>query len=215
MRSTRFTAIAMLAVAVLAAGLAGCSSSKKPKVAPGPLSQPVAATTPATVPATPTAAPTPTDSPKGAPNTIDPCKLVTQQEASALTGASFGPGKEEADSGVNGSRRCVYGANTKNVFTVIVVVAASVAEAQTQKDAILAQAQQELPVQAKLTAVSGVGDAAEFLHADLSQIEADASGIYVLKGTVGFALVDLRQGGSAPSQAKMTSQANTVIGRLP
>ncbi len=40
---------------------------------------------------------------------------MTQSEASALAGTSFGKGKEETSG--NG-KQCVYGAQTKNVFTV-------------------------------------------------------------------------------------------------
>ncbi len=49
--------------------------------------------------------------PAAATTTTDPCQLVTAQEA--LTGASDGPGKEQASAA---GKTCVYGASTKNVF---------------------------------------------------------------------------------------------------
>src|SRR5262245_26067015 len=47
--------------------------------------------------------------------TTDPCQLVTASEASALTGASYGPGTERA---IGPGKTCVYGGSTKNVFMV-------------------------------------------------------------------------------------------------
>ena len=52
---------------------------------------------------------------------LDPCQLVTQQEASQLAGTTFAAGKEEAIS--SASSMCTYGAQTLNVFTVLVAVA--------------------------------------------------------------------------------------------
>src|ERR1700694_2508563 len=52
---------------------------------------------------------------------LDPCQLVTQQEASQLAGTTYGAGKKETLS--SASSICTYGAQTLNVFTVLVAVA--------------------------------------------------------------------------------------------
>lgn len=187
----------------LGATLAGCTSTPTTTTSTPPTGS---ATPAATVSSSPAAAG------GSASTTIDPCQLVTQQEASALTGASFGPGRPETDSAA--SRRCIYGYQTKNVFEVIVVQGSSVAQVQAAKDQIRAEAEQQLGSQVNMTQVSGVGDDAEFLQAAANNL-IGISGLYVVKGTVGFGLVDVVAGGTAPSQAALTTQANTVLGRLP
>jgi hypothetical protein len=197
-------------IAVTAASLAVTMSACKPsgKAAAGnkPQNVPLASASPS---------PKGTPAPTGTANTtLDPCALVTAAEASALTGASYGPGKLEVDS--SAARRCIYGAQTKNVFTVIVAQATSVAQAQAVKDQMRAQAEQALSGQpVNLNKVSGVGDDAESISASFAQYGISLSGLYVLKGTVGFALVDLVVGAPAPTVAALTTQAQTVIGRLP
>src|ERR1700726_4854431 len=51
---------------------------------------------------------------------LDPCQLVTQQEASQLAGTTYAAGKKESIS--SASSMCTYGAQTLNVFTVEVAV---------------------------------------------------------------------------------------------
>jgi hypothetical protein len=200
--------------ALVAAALAACSTSAKPhansaQAVGGPV---VAATTQSPTPATTKAVPTALPSGPVGANAVDPCQLVTQQEASALTGASFGPGQEEEDS--SNAKRCIYGAQTKNVFEVITAEAATAAEAKQYKNAMLAQAQQELGSVLNLHAVGGIGDAAEQISGSLHGL-VNVAGIYVLKGTFGFALVDIVTGHAAPGESAMQTQAQTVAGRLP
>jgi Protein of unknown function (DUF3558) len=197
MRSIR----TMGAAAMLALTLTACSKSAAPDANP---TQTAGA---------PSAAGTSAATAVGAAVDLDPCQLVTQQEASALTGSSFGPGQEEAEPG-GGGKRCIYGSQTKNVFIVAVVRAASVAEAQTEKDKVRADAEQALGTKLSVSKVTGVGDDAEAITGDLGDIGVKVSGLYVLKGTVGFALIDEVQGASAPTTQALVAQANTVISRL-
>jgi hypothetical protein len=148
------------------------------------------------------------------PIEIDPCRLVTQQEASALTGATFGPGREESEAA--GEKRCVYGYQTMNVFIVAVVQAATVAEAQSAKDQIRAEAKQQLGAAVSLSRVAGLGDDAESLQGSgsLGGGTLSLGGIYVLRGRTGFALIDATAG-HAPGTGALTAQARTVLGRLP
>ena len=196
--------------AILAMSLAACSSSGKPLANPTPPATPTTATPTATAPATGTTSSKPV-------TTLDPCQLTTQQEASQLTGRSYGPGKEGGVTG--GPKSCIYGARTKNVFTVIVVQGSTTQQAQTMRNAMLAQlkasaANVSLPV----TKVPGVGDDAQAIYGNIAVgngVTLFASGIYVLKGTISFALVDETGNGGAPSTAALTAQAQTVLGRLP
>ena len=196
----------LAASALLAGALTGCTASNGPTG--GPSSGAALGAGPAA-----SGSPSPTAAPSGSTSTeIDPCQLVTQPEASTLTGASYGAGRQETDPG--GGKRCIYGYQTKNVFEVIVVQAASVEQAQAEKDKLRAEAEQQIGGQVDMSRLSGIGDDAEWLHAGPMQ-GISVAGLYVVKGTVGFALVDVVVGAAAPSQAAMTGQATTVLGRLP
>jgi hypothetical protein len=193
------------AAALLAVMLTACNKKN-----PDPNPTPSAA--PTTAAAAPTStAPTSTAT-AGGPVNLDPCQLVPQQEASAVAGASFGPGQLEADNAA--SSRCVYGANTKNVFLVIVARASSVAEAQAQRDEMRSEAESQLGGKLNVAKVSGVGDDAESITGSLGSIGVNVSGLYVLKGTLGFALVDEVRGGPAPTTQALIDETKKVLSAL-
>ncbi len=214
--------IALLGVVVLA----GCSAATTTPSPATVASQPAAAGSSAPV-ATPMPTPTPpppssppaTSEPTGVATSLDPCQLVTSQEASQLAGATFGAGQESTTSG-NG-KICTYGSQTLNVFNVVVGQAPDVATAQAEK----AQAQAEFQAQAQKVAAAGLkvtelpsfADGAVVMSGSFT-IEGktiSASSIYALKGAVFFGFSDLVFGRSAPSSAALQAQAQTVLGRLP
>ena len=206
---------------LMALVLAGCSSSP-PTTAPSGGGSPAAATPAATSTSTPTTpqsqAPTQAPSgslPTGVPTSLDPCVLVTSQEASQLTGASFGAGRESTTSG-NG-RLCTYGYQTLNVFTVLVGQAPDVATAQAGKEAAQASLEKIATKGVKVTELPNFADGAAVLEASgvLGGQTFSASAIYVLKGTIFFAISDLVVGHAAPSSAALQSEATTALGRLP
>lgn len=201
MRSMRIIPVA----ALLAVALTACSKANPD---PNP-TQAAAPTTPTAAPTSAAAVPASAAAAAGAPVNLDPCQLVPQQEASALAGATFGPGQLESDNA--SSSRCVYGANTKNVFLVIVARASSVAEAQAQRDELRSQAESQLGGKLNVAKVSGVGDDAESITGSLSSIGVNVSGLYVLKGTLGFALVDEVQGGAAPTTPALSDETKKVL----
>lgn len=149
---------------------------------------------------------------------IDPCQLVTQQEASQLAGTTFGAGKEETNSG--GGRTCVYGAQTVNVFTIGLVIAPDAATAQAGWSEAQSQAQAQLLQegvnvtldQATLPGADKTvtGTATETLEGKTISISA----IYVLKGKTFFTFSDLVLGNKAPSIAQMEAQAQTSLSRV-
>ena len=164
--------VPMIAAAVvLAAGLTACGGKAKPAADPPIASAPPASH--ATRSPSPTDSPpsSPTSSPQGAQNTFDPCQLVTRSEASAMANSSFGPGKEE---GNKIRHECVYGAQTANVLSVIVLTGASSGDAQAEWNQLLAEAQQgvsQAPANmVHLTPGTGIADRSEWVEADLSQI---------------------------------------------
>jgi hypothetical protein len=234
--------LAVVGVAVAVGGtVTGCSSSSKSDAQGGGATatgQVSATQTQATQSQSPTvvASPSPTQtasspapaqpsagvsiSAQGVPTSIDPCQLVPQAEASTLAGASFGPGKEET-AGL--SKRCTYGGQTLNVFTVEAAEATDATAAQAAWDDAQAQVNTELKQQVPAgvnlavanTAVTGIGDKAAVVSgtATIQGQTIGISGIYVLKGAKFFAFQDLKLG-TPPSAAAMEAEAQQALGRL-
>jgi hypothetical protein len=206
--------LTIAAAALMAASLAACKDNSSPKVV-----STLAASSTVTTPASGSASPTTQTSSAAAAakaTTLDPCKLVTREEASAMAHASFGPGLEE---GARSGRRCVYGSQTANVLTVFAAAAPSADAAKAHWDQLLTQAQQglsEAPAgSVTLTPQSGLADRAEWVELDLSAIHVSARGLAFLSGSTGVYMIDLVRDGAAPSRSDMTDQANTVLSRLP
>jgi hypothetical protein len=210
-----------LGITAAAAGLLAACGSAGVDTSPTPASSSSSASTPTAVPTQPpTAAPTPSQS--AVPTSYDPCQLVTASEASSLAGVTYGTGKEETNAG--GGRDCVYGAETLNVFTVIVGVASDAATAQADWAAEENQVKSALNTSAKGasvdiqitdTSISGADMAAVATGgADIEGVKLNASVIYLLKGAVFVSYSDLVLGKAAPSASDMESEANTVIGRI-
>ncbi len=224
---------AMRALLVLSVvGLAACTSSTAPtappsSVAPASASAPAA---PASATAAPSASPVATASPSAeasptaaaeataVPTSIDPCQLISAQEAGTLAGATFGPGKAETLQG--NSRMCTYGAGSKNVFNVIVAVAPDVATAQKQE----ASAEADLKANAAqlnqgltITKLPGFAPGTDAVLVELKPNALGIGGraIYVLRGTTFFGFNDLVFGAAAPSADAVKAEAMTVLGRLP
>lgn len=211
--------VPMIAAALLlTASVTACGGKDKPAADPTTGHLKPSATSP-TSPTSPSnsshpATASPSGGPKAAHVTLDPCQLVTQQEASQMTHASFGPGKEE---GTKIRHTCVYGAQTPNVLLVFVLQGATTGDAQSEWDTLLAQAKSAAGEAANLvhlTPDSGIGDRAEWVELDLPQVGISGRGLAFLKGPVGVYLIDEVRGGSAPTREAMTAQAQTVLSRL-
>lgn len=157
--------------------------------------------------------------------TTDPCQVVTESEASALAGTSYGAGKEETDSG--GGQLCWYGANTLNVFEVLVATASSAAVAQSEWDTEKSKFESQL---GKATNVPGLTLTINETDATLSGADRAATGtlsesysghtfaatvLYALKGPTFLAIVDITVDHAAPAVSTMEAQGQTSLGRLP
>jgi len=155
---------------------------------------------------------------------LDPCQLVTQQEASQLAGTTYAAGTKEAIS--SASSMCTYGAQTLNVFTVEVAVApdATTAQADWAQEEAKAQAGlQQLVAEAGGSVSLNAGDitlpgadkaATAIATANISGQTLNISAIYVLKGAVFFTFADLVAGKPAPTASAMAAQAQTVLTRV-
>jgi hypothetical protein len=201
------------AAALMAATLAACNSHAKTTADPSSGASRKGTTTSSSASPSTTQASSSSDAKA---TSLDPCRLVTREEASALANAPFGPGVEQ---GPRTARRCIYGGQTANVLTVVVAAASSDAAAQAHWNQLLAEAQQglsEAPTgSVKLTPQAGLADRAEWVELDLSAIHVSARGLAFLNSNVGVYMIDLVRDGAAPSRPALTDQANTVLSRLP
>jgi hypothetical protein len=202
MRSLRpvFTVLAALL-------LVACGSSTSGSSSPAPSTSPVSST------------------PSGSPVALDPCQLVTSAEASSIAGVTFAAGKEDTTSG--GAKTCGYGAQTPNVFMVIVDQAPDAATAQAdwtkqQADAEAA-IKQGLPQGTSVnlnvtnvTSLSGADKAAiATFNTTVSGTAVGIIAIYLLKGATFVTFSDLVLGKATPTADAMETQAQTTLGRLP
>jgi len=185
--------------------------TQSPTATSAPL--PTATSVPSSIP-TEASAPQPVVS-----TSLDPGQLISSQEASDLTGASYGPCAESTTP--EGLKTCTYGAQTSNIFTVEVAQAPDVATAQADKAQFLAD------LQASLQQLTNQGfDVIQLPNfadgAVTGQININAEGISVngsafgfLKGTTFVGFSSIVMGGAAPSTDALQAEATTVLGRLP
>lgn len=221
-----------ISVIAITALLSSCSTPTP--IATNPLPQIVASSTPVptiapspTIAPNPTITPTPIVTPAGTstpqqtaePVSLDPCQLITSQEASTLTGATFGEGMGKTLPG--GGKTCTYGSQTTNIFFVEVVQAPDEATAEAAQTQFLADLQtnlQQLTSEGfKVNQVPNFADGAV-----TAQVNVNAGGMNVSgsafafrKGTIFVGFSDVAVGGAAPSSDAMQSEATTVLGRLP
>lgn len=225
---------ATVALALVAGlGLAACTSASTGSTAPAASlaasPAPTSAASSAPLASAPTANASGSASPSGqavmasngptaVPTAIDPCQLISAQEAGQLTGAAYGPGIDVTTS--KHARICTYGANTKNVFQVIVAVAPDVATAKA------AEASEEADLQANAARINAgltvtqmpgfaPGVDAAMLVIKPNSIGVAGRSMMVLKGAVYFGFSDLVVGGAAPSADAMKAEAMTALARLP
>jgi hypothetical protein len=226
----RSAALLTVTATVLASALAGCSSVGSSGTTP-PATQSateqasVAATASAASSATtsPAASSSPTSSQSGVATQLDPCQIVPAAEASAVAGTTYGAGQEEP-SGTDG-KRCVYGSQTTNVFSVIVGQADTAADAQADYSQEEAAAQsaitKQVPSGVKFSEhtqdVSGLGDRATVVTGSVSMGAETiaASAIYLLKGAVFLSFSDVVVGSNAPTASALEAEASKALARLP
>jgi hypothetical protein len=218
----------LTAVAAAALVLAGCTGTTTPSAVASAVVNasipPIATEAPSVAPSEATGSsseePTESEGPSAVATDIDPCQLITADEAGKLTGTTFGPGKESvSDKNV---RSCNYAAAGGNLFTVEVAVAPDEATAKAAEDAakqdLQDQAQKSANLPLKITQLPNFApntDAALMEASVTSPIQFGARAMLVLRGTTFFAFDDVAVGGQPPSAQAMQDEAMTVLGKLP
>ncbi len=203
--------------------LAACTSSAtlSPSSAPLAPASAVPSAVPIVAPATASVAPssaastTPSELPTAVPTSLDPCQLIPASEASTLAGTTFGPGVEHTTPG--GGKICTYGAQTLNVFMVIVGQAPDVQTAQAGKAAAEADIAKVATKGLKFVEVPTLGDGAAYYVGGITfeGHTVNGSAIYGLKGTVFYGFSDLAFGSATPNAATLQTEAQTMLGHLP
>jgi hypothetical protein len=152
------------------------------------------------------------------PTALDPCQIITAQEASSLAGTTFGPGKEETLP--SNTKMCTYGSQTKNVFEVVVAMAPDAATAKKQEAAAEADLQANASQLQQGMTITKLPNFAPNTDAVLMQIKNNPIGIggaalYLLKGATFAGFSDLALGGKAPTAEAMKAEAMKVLAQLP
>ena len=220
------------AIAVVAAfAVAGCSSSTGAPSAIAsalanaslpPIQAPVpsASSEPTSAPASEEASGTP--EPTAVVTDIDPCQLVTSDDATAFTGVKMGAGKASTTEG--NARICTYAGPGPNILMVEVAIAPDVATAKAAEKAaendLDSQAQQNGADALKVTKMPGFAE-----NTDAAMLEGGGSGggltlaaraMLLLRATTFLAFSDVAVGGGKPPSAQQfQDEANTLLGKLP
>lgn len=160
--------------------------------------------------------------------TTKACELVTQQEASALVGVAFGPGRTILASSVTNG--CLYSDPAQNhVFMVDLFVAGTdqLHKLRDQAVAELTQSTQDNPEGSQFNQqpVTGVGAEATVLtlhtpaatgSSGISIRENNARGLFVITNGYGLYLLDQAHGGALPPPTgALVAQATVALSRLP
>lgn len=191
-------------------------SVSKRTVLPGTGPSAVTSPTPPTAATTGGAAPAVSE--PLARTSLDPCQFVTASEASALARAKYGAGQHEATDA--GETICVYGAQTKSVFTVGVVRTTSAALADQAWSAEMNKALAELqqsPTKPAISSVAGLADRAETvtLSIPLGSASMNVAGIYLLRGATFAFFSIVATGSTAVTAAQLVAQGRVSLARLP
>ena len=213
------------AVAVSACSSGGPNASAIASILANASFPPAATTAPTSPPseaAAASGAPSGSTLPTAVPTDIDPCQLITSADASALTGATFGPGKE-SDNGKN-VKMCTYAAPGPQIFSVEVAIAPDAATAQAAKADTEADLQSNANDLAKMhLTVTELPNFADNTDAALMQGSLSAAGqsigaraMFVLRNTTFFGFSDIVVNqGTPPSEQAMKDLATTVLGKVP
>lgn len=205
--TTKSVRFALGAAAML---LTGCSTSAGGAATQAPttaaaVTLPTALATPVTTTTTATRAPNPTallGDGSAPPPDVDPCTLLTKDEASTLKGAKLGDGVGTV---LDPDRVCTWRSGLSEVKLILAPQAPDAATAQSYWDA----ARSDLPGKLPITDVSGFDRAA---YGEGSSQGVSVSGFFVIHGTWFF---DLFCGFPECSQASSVTAANLIVGRLP
>ena len=204
--SSTSTRVSILAAA-LALVLGACTTGAAGTASPAPTTNVALGTVPPTV--APTAAPAETASespseagPSATPGSIDPCTLLTADEASTLKGTTLGAG---VSADLDPDRVCTFKSGTSEVKVILAPPAPDSATANAYWDAERAQ----VPTGITITDLTLYDRSA---YGSGTATGVPVSAIFVIKGQYFF---DLYCGFPACSQDASVTAAQLIANRLP
>ena len=204
--SSKLAPVSIVAVA-LAFALGACTSAGAGTASPAPTTNVALGTIAPT--ASPTASPVETAAeslsaagPSATPGAIDPCTLLTADEASTLMGTKLGAG---VSASLDPDRVCTFKSGLSEVKVILAPPAPDSATANAYWDAERAQAPADLPI-TDLTLFD------RSAYGNGTTVGASVSALFVIKGQYFF---DLYCGFPACTQAASISAAQLIGSRLP
>jgi len=211
-RSLSLLSITALAMAACSTSAGGGSATASPAA---PSSNPVSVGTlkPSAVVATPTPPPntSPSDEPSASPAgggastppvALDPCSLLTADEASTTMGMKLGAG---VSTSLDPDRVCTFKSGTSELKLILAPKAPDAATAKAYWD----QERAQVPSEVKVTDLPDFDRAA---YGSASVAGQSLSALFVIDGTQFF---DLYCGFPACDQTKSLAAAKLIAGRLP
>jgi hypothetical protein len=204
--SSKFAHVSIVAVA-LALVLGACTTGAAGTASPAPTTNVALGTVPPTTAPTATPAATATESssaagPSPTPGSIDPCALLTADEASALMGTKLGAG---VSTELDPDRVCTFKSGLSEVKVILAPPAPDSATANAYWDAQRADVPADIPI-TDLTLFD------RSAYGNGSTAGAPVSALFVIKGQYFF---DLYCGFPACTQDASITAAQLIAGRLP
>lgn len=196
-------ALALVTVVIVAAACTTSTGTAAPtQIAVGSLSATsVPAATPSAAPAE-TAPSGPGNAGSPTPGSLDPCTLLTQDEASTAVGVKLGAGVSTI---LDPDRVCTWKVGTTEVKIILAPPAPDAATAQAYWDAERSQ----VPADVAVKDITGF-DRAAYGSGGVSGYSVSA--LFVINGTTFF---DFYCGLKACSEAASVAAGNLIVGRLP
>jgi hypothetical protein len=205
MTSNRSRLAIVAAAIVLGACTTPSAGSSQPPVESGLTASSAPQATPTAAPATP--APSPSNIAAGGsapPPNVDPCNLITRDEASGIVGVKLGAG---VSSLVDKSRVCTFKSGITEVKLILAPEAPDAATAQAYWDA----ERSNVPAEVTVSDITATGfDRAAYGTA--SNAGFSISALFVIHGTWFF---DLYCGLTACSETNSVGEGATIVTRLP
>ncbi|MGH2464465.1 MAG: hypothetical protein ACRDGI_03315 [Candidatus Limnocylindrales bacterium] len=146
---------------------------------------------------------------------LDPCTIIPNATVNTLAAATFSAGTESTTAG--GSKICTYGAQTLDVFEVLVAQAPDVATAQAEEQSAEDDLAKAAGEGIKFTEDMTIGDGAVYGRQglEINGVPFSGSAMYFLKGPIFVGFNQIEQGSDTMSTDAMVAEAQLIVSQLP
>jgi hypothetical protein len=149
------------------------------------------------------------------PTALDPCTIIPNATVNTLAATTYPPGTESVTPGQG--KICTYGAQTTNVFMVIVGQAPDQPTAKAWEASAEASLAKAAGRGIPFTTDATIGDGAVYFTGSMTikGIPFNGSALYALKGLVFFGFSQVTVGHPSMPVSAMTTEANAIVAALP